>query len=82
MSTISTPGTQAIKPDQDVWLASYCKEKDGLEQHNIYDKISKHQYLNLRRKTSYQKLYLQYVSSLPRPIRMINLIAPNLELLF
>ena len=37
-------------PDRQVWLDSYNEEKGGLESMDVYEKISKKQYLLLRRK--------------------------------
>jgi hypothetical protein len=36
-------------PDRDVWLESYNEEKKGLEQLNVYEKINKKTYLQLKR---------------------------------
>jgi hypothetical protein len=36
-------------PDRDVWLKSYEEEKGGLEQLNVYEKINKKTYLQLKR---------------------------------
>ena len=36
-------------PDRQVWLDSYAEEKQGLIDHDVYDTISKKQYLALRR---------------------------------
>ena len=37
-------------PDRHVWLDSYNEEKGGLESLGVYERISKKQYLSLRRK--------------------------------
>ena len=36
-------------PDRQVWLDSYNEEKDGLQELDVYEKISKKRYLELRR---------------------------------
>eukprot|EP00804_Cyclotella_cryptica_P023774 CCRYP_011152-RA/>CCRYP_011152-RA protein AED:0.31 eAED:0.31 QI:0/0/0/1/1/1/2/0/815 len=36
-------------PDRHIWLASYHEEKEGLEAHDVYETISKKDYLHLRR---------------------------------
>ena len=36
-------------PDRDVWLKSYQEEAQGLLDHNVYERISKKDYLALRR---------------------------------
>ena len=36
-------------PDRHIWLASYDEEKQGLIDHNVYQRISKKEYLALRR---------------------------------
>ena len=36
-------------PDRDVWLASYHEEKGGLEQFDVFQRINKKTYLQLRR---------------------------------
>ena len=36
-------------PDRETWLRSYLEEKGGLEELDVYERINKKQYLNLRR---------------------------------
>ena len=38
-----------MNPDRKVWLDSYNEEKGGLEDLGVYERISKKQYLALRR---------------------------------
>ena len=42
-------------PDRQVWMDSYKEEKQGLIDHEVYEKISKNQYLALRRASNIPK---------------------------
>ena len=35
-------------PDREIWLNSYAEEKGGLEKHEVFQRISKKQYLALK----------------------------------
>jgi hypothetical protein len=64
-------------PDQEVWLASYAEEKDGLESLNTYKKITLGEYRSLREKGAPQAIPTMCVLTIKKDENLLPLQAKS-----